>query len=221
LTVSVAEEWKEITHCEIFEGYGLTECSPVVTLNPPGAVKLGTVGLAVPETELKVVDEDGKMLSAGESGELLIRGPQVMKGYWNNPEATAEAIDADGWFKTGDYAIIDESGYVKIVDRKKDMINVSGFNVFPSEIEEVVNSMPQVAESAVIGIPNEHSGELVKLFVVARDAKLTAETIKAFCKENLTPYKVPKEIVLVDDLPKSNIGKILRREIREQELAKK
>lgn len=221
LTVSVAEEWQEITDCEIFEGYGLTECSPVVTLNPVGAVKLGTVGLAVPETELKVVDEEGKTLAVSESGELLIRGPQVMKGYWNNPEATAEAIDAEGWFKTGDYATIDANGYVKIVDRKKDMIIVSGFNVFPSEIEEVVNSMQQVAESAVIGIPDEHSGELVKLFVVAKDTKLTTDTIKAFCKENLTPYKVPKEIVIVDDLPKSNIGKILRREIREQELAKK
>ncbi|MDX1490044.1 MAG: AMP-binding protein [Pseudohongiellaceae bacterium] len=220
LTPSVAKEWGEITQCEVFEGYGLTECSPIVTLNPVGAVRLGTVGVAVPETELKVIDDDGKDVTGSESGELLIRGPQVMKGYWNNDEATANSIDSEGWLKTGDCALIDDEGYVKIVDRKKDMIIVSGFNVFPSEIEELVNSMPEVSESAVIGIPNEDSGELVKLFVVAKNPSLDVSSIKAFCKENLTAYKVPKQIVIVDDLPKSNIGKILRRELREQELAK-
>lgn len=220
LTVSVAKDWKRITGCDVFEGYGLTECSPVVTVNPPGKIKLGTVGPAVPQTELKVVDDDGKDLAQGEKGELWVRGPQVMKGYWQNEAATHEAITTDGWFKTGDYAKIDADGYVSIVDRKKDMINVSGFNVFPSEVEEVVNAHPDVFESAVIGIPNEKSGELVKLFVVRRNNSLTEEKLRAYCKESLTAYKVPKIVEFVNDLPKSNIGKILRRELREQELKK-
>lgn len=217
LTVNVAQEWTRITGCEVFEGYGLTECSPVVTVNPPGKVKLGTVGPAVPETLLKVVDDNGNELDLEEKGELLVKGPQVMKGYWQNEEATREAL-TDGWFRTGDYAQIDKDGYVRIVDRKKDMIIVSGFNVFPSEIEELINSHPDVFESAVIGIPSEKSGEMVKLFIVPRNASLTKETVRDFCKENLTPYKVPKEIVFVKDLPKSNVGKILRRELREQEM---
>lgn len=218
MTVNVAREWTRITNCEVFEGYGLTECSPVVTVNPPGHVKLGTVGPAVPGTQIKVVNDNGETLIHGETGELWVKGPQVMKGYWQNAEATAEAITKDGWFKTGDYAQIDYDGYVRIVDRKKDMVIVSGFNVFPSEIEELVNSHPEVFESAVIGIPNERSGELVKLFVVPKSMSLTKEQILQFCKLNLTPYKVPKEIVFVKDLPKSNVGKILRRELREQEL---
>ncbi len=218
LTVNVANEWTRITKCEVFEGYGLTECSPVVTVNPPGHVKLGTVGPAVPGTQIKVVNDNGETLVHGETGELWVKGPQVMKGYWQNAEATAEAMTKDGWFKTGDYAQIDHEGYVKIVDRKKDMVIVSGFNVFPSEIEELVNSHPEVFESAVIGIPNERSGELVKLFVVPKTMSLTKEQVLQFCKLNLTPYKVPKEIVFVKDLPKSNVGKILRRELREQEL---
>lgn len=218
MTVNVAKEWTRITNCEVFEGYGLTECSPVVTVNPPGHVKLGTVGPAVPGTQLKVVSDDGQDLEQGATGELWVRGPQVMKGYWQNAEATAQAITSDGWFKTGDYAQIDSDGYVRIVDRKKDMVIVSGFNVFPSEIEELVNSHPEVFESAVIGIPNEKSGELVKLFVVPKSMSLTKEQILQFCKLNLTPYKVPKEIIFVKDLPKSNVGKILRRELREREL---
>lgn len=218
MTVNVAKEWTRITNCEVFEGYGLTECSPVVTVNPPGRVKLGTVGPAVPRTQLKVVSDDGQDLMQGETGELWVRGPQVMKGYWQNAEATAQAITSDGWFKTGDYAQIDSDGYVRIVDRKKDMVIVSGFNVFPSEIEELVNSHSEVFESAVIGIPNEKSGELVKLFVVPKSMSLTKEQILQFCKLNLTPYKVPKEIVFVKELPKSNVGKILRRELREREL---
>ena len=218
MTVNVAKEWTRITNCEVFEGYGLTECSPVVTVNPPGHVKLGTVGPAVPGTQLKVVSDSGEDLAQGETGELWVKGPQVMKGYWQNAEATAQAITSDGWFKTGDYAQIDNDGYVRIVDRKKDMVIVSGFNVYPSEIEELVNSHPEVFESAVIGIPNEKSGELVKLFVVPRSMSLTKEQILQFCKINLTPYKVPKEIVFVKDLPKSNVGKILRRELRELEL---
>jgi long-chain acyl-CoA synthetase len=220
LTPSVAQEWTRITGCEICEGYGLTECSPVVTVNRPGQVKLGTVGFIVPETELQVVDDDGKVLASGEKGELWVRGPQVMKGYWQNEAATAEALTPEGWFKTGDFAQIDEQGYVRIVDRKKEMINVSGFNVFPSEVEEVANSHPDIFESAAIGLPCEKTGEKVKLFIVARDVSLTDEAVIHYCRQNLTAYKVPKEIVFVEELPKSNIGKILRRELREQELAK-
>lgn len=220
LTVNVAREWTRITNCEVFEGYGLTECSPVVTVNRPGQVRLGTVGPAVPDTQLQVVDDAGVVGGVGDKGELWVRGPQVMKGYWQNPEATADAITPDGWFKTGDYATIDSDGYVSIVDRKKDMIIVSGFNVFPSEVEELINAHPGVFESAVIGIPSERSGEAVKLFIVPRDPALDAENMKAYCRENLTAYKVPREIVFVKDLPKSNVGKILRRELREQELAR-
>lgn len=220
LTISVAEEWQRVTGCQVFEGYGLTECSPVVSVNPHDKVKIGTVGPPVPATEVKTVDEEGNDVGFGEKGELWIRGPQVMKGYWLNEEATREAVTEDGWFKTGDYAQIDEEGFIKIVDRKKDMINVSGFNVFPSEVEEVVNAHPGVAESAVIGVPSEKTGEAIKLFIVRRDAVLTLDEVTAHCRENLTAYKVPKEIVFVDDLPKSNVGKILRRELREQELAK-
>ncbi|MES3006385.1 MAG: AMP-binding protein [Pseudomonadota bacterium] len=220
MTVNVAKEWTRLTKCEVFEGYGLTECSPVVTVNPPGRVKLGTVGPAVPSTFLKVVNDSGVEMNQGETGELWVKGPQVMKGYWQNEDATKEAITVDGWFKTGDYAQIDSDGYVRIVDRKKDMVIVSGFNVFPSEIEELVNAHPDVFESAVIGIPNEKSGELVKLFVVPKTSSLTKEQLHEFCKINLTPYKVPKEIAFVRDLPKSNIGKILRRELREMELKK-
>lgn len=218
LTISVAEEWQRVTGCQVYEGYGLTECSPVVSVNPHHKVKIGTVGPPVPGTEIKTVDDDGNDLGLNEKGELWVRGPQVMKGYWRNEAATQESINAEGWFKTGDFAKIDEEGFIKIVDRKKDLIIVSGFNVFPSEVEEVVNSHPGVAESAAIGVPSEKSGEGIKLFVVRRDNVLTIDDITAHCRENLTAYKVPKEIVFVDDLPKSNVGKILRREIREQEL---
>lgn len=217
LTISVAEEWQRVTGCQVYEGYGLTECSPVVSVNPHDKVKIGTVGKPVPSTDVMVVDEQGNDLGFGEKGELWIRGPQVMKGYWLNDAATRDAITPEGWFKTGDFAMIDDEGFIKIVDRKKDMIIVSGFNVFPSEVEEVVNSHPGVAESAAIGVPSEKTGEAIKLFVVRRDNVLTLEDVTAHCRENLTAYKVPKDIVFVDDLPKSNVGKILRREIREQE----
>ncbi|HLT64058.1 MAG TPA: AMP-binding protein [Pseudohongiella sp.] len=218
LTISVAEEWQRVTGCQVFEGYGLTECSPVVSVNPHEKVKIGTVGIPVAGTEVMTVDEEGNDVGFGEKGELWIRGPQVMKGYWRNEKATADSMTPDGWFKTGDYAVIDQEGYIKIVDRKKDLIIVSGFNVFPSEVEEVVNSHPGVAECAAIGVPSDKTGEAIKLFVVRRDNVLTLDELKAHCRENLTGYKVPKEIVFVDDLPKSNVGKILRREIREQEL---
>lgn len=215
MTSSVMEEWEEKTGCEIYEGYGLTECSPVVSVNLPGRVKFGTVGPLVPDTEIRVVSDSGEDVEQGEAGEAWIRGPQVMLGYWNRPEATAETITEDGWFKSGDYVSVDEEGYVKIVDRKKDMILVSGFNVFPNEIEDWVNSHPGVLESAAIGIPNERTGETVKLFVVLEDKSLSAQDIVAHSKKGLTAYKLPREVIFVDDLPKSNIGKIIRRELRD------
>ena len=221
LTISVAEEWQRVTGCQVYEGYGLTECSPVVSVNPHDKVKIGTVGQPVPSTEVKTVDEQGNDLGFGEKGELWIRGPQVMKGYWRNDAATNDAITSDGWFKSGDFAVIDSEGFIKIVDRKKDLIIVSGFNVFPSEVEEVVNSHPGVAESAAIGVPSDKTGEAIKLFVVRRDNVLTLDEVRAHCRENLTAYKVPKDIIFVEDLPKSNVGKILRREIREQEMQRK
>jgi len=216
LTISVAEEWQRVTGCQVYEGYGLTECSPVVSINPHDKVKIGTVGQPVPSTEVKAVDEQGNDVGFGEKGELWIRGPQVMKGYWRNDAATNDAITSDGWFKSGDFAVIDSEGFIKIVDRKKDLIIVSGFNVFPSEVEEVVNSHPGVAESAAIGVPSDKTGEAIKLFVVRRDNVLTLDEVRAHCRENLTAYKVPKDVIFVEDLPKSNVGKILRREIREQ-----
>jgi long-chain acyl-CoA synthetase len=215
MSSSVIKEWEERTGSEIFEGYGLTECSPVVSVNVPGKVRIGTVGPVVPETEIKAVNNEGLEVPIGERGEAWVRGPQVMLGYWNRPEATKESITEDGWFKTGDYIEIDPEGYVRIVDRKKDMILVSGFNVFPNEIEDWVNTHSGVLESAAIGIANEKSGEVVKLFVVKSDEKLTSEDVLAHCKEGLTSYKLPKEIVFVPDLPKSNIGKIIRRELRD------
>jgi long-chain acyl-CoA synthetase len=215
MSSSVIKEWQDRTGIEIFEGYGLTECSPVVSVNIPGKVRAGTVGPVVPETEIKAVDDEGIEVAIGERGEAWIRGPQVMLGYWNRPEATKEAITEDGWFKSGDYIELDVDGYVRIVDRKKDMILVSGFNVFPNEIEDWVNTHVGVLESAAIGVANEKSGEAVKLFVVKSDAKLTCEEVLAHCVEGLTTYKLPKEIVFVPDLPKSNIGKIIRRELRD------
>jgi long-chain acyl-CoA synthetase len=215
MTSSVMEEWKKATGCEIFEGYGLTECSPVVSVNIPGQVKLGTVGPLVPETEIKAMADSGEEVLPGEIGEAWIRGPQVMLGYWNRPEETAETITADGWFKSGDYVNVDSDGYIRIVDRKKDMILVSGFNVFPNEIEDWVNGHPEVLESAAIGVPNERTGEAVKLFVVRQNQQLTSEELIGHCKKGLTPYKLPREVVFVEDLPKSNIGKIIRRELRE------
>ena len=214
MTTSVAEEWLDVTGVEILEGYGLTECSPVVSVNIPGKSKLGTVGPVVPETEVRVVDEQENDAAEGATGELWIRGPQVMQGYWQQPEATRDVISRDGWFKTGDFAQIDDEGYIKIVDRKKDMILVSGFNVFPNEVEDWVNNHPCVLESAAIGVPNERSGEAVKLFVVLREQSVDPTEIVRHCRAGLTSYKVPKEVVFVEDLPKSIIGKILRRELR-------
>lgn len=216
LVKSIADRWESITHVGVSEGYGLTETSPVVCGNPRGSLgRLGTVGLPMPGTALKVINDEGNELPIGERGELCVKGPQVMKGYWNRPEATAEVLDSEGWFRTGDIAVIDQDGYVSIVDRKKDLVIVSGFNVYPNELEEVVMTHPKVANAAVIGVPDERSGEAVKLFVVPRDASLTEDELRAFCRENFTGYKVPKYIVIRDSLPMSPVGKILRRELRD------
>ncbi|WP_137818757.1 long-chain-fatty-acid--CoA ligase FadD2 [Pseudomonas sp. 2FG] len=216
LVKATAERWQAITGCPVTEGYGLTETSPTASVNPYGSkARLGTVGMPVPGTAFKVIDDDGHELALGERGELCVKGPQVMKGYWQRPDATAEVLDAEGWLKTGDIAVIDPDGFVRIVDRKKDLIIVSGFNVYPNEIEDVVMAHPKVASCAAIGVPDERSGEAVKLFVVAREAGLTAEELKAYCKENFTGYKVPKHIVFKDALPMTPVGKILRRELRD------
>ncbi|AMO74967.1 MULTISPECIES: long-chain-fatty-acid--CoA ligase FadD2 [Pseudomonas] len=216
LVSATAERWKAATGCTVVEGYGLTETSPVVSTNPYGELaRLGTVGIPVPGTALKVIDDEGNEQPLGERGELCVKGPQVMKGYWQRPEATEEVLDAEGWLRTGDIAVIDEDGFVRIVDRKKDLIIVSGFNVYPNEIEDVVMAHPKVANCAAVGVPDERSGEAVKLFVVAREPGLTVEELKAYCKENFTGYKVPKQIVLKEALPMTPVGKILRRELRE------
>ena len=216
LVKATAERWEALTGCRIVEGYGLTETSPVASTNPYGQLaRLGTVGIPVAGTAFKVIDDDGNELPLGERGELCIKGPQVMKGYWQQPEATAQALDADGWFKTGDIAVIDVDGFTRIVDRKKDMIIVSGFNVYPNEIEDVVMGHPQVANCAAIGVPDERSGEAVKLFVVPREGGLSVDELKAYCKANFTGYKVPKHIVLRESLPMTPVGKILRRELRD------
>jgi len=220
LTRDTAKRWEQMTGCVVTEGYGMTETSPVVSFNPAEAVQLGTVGVAVPGTEVKVVDENGNDLPNNSPGELCVRGPQVMKGYWERPEATADTIDSDGWLKTGDMAVIQDDGYIKIVDRKKDMIIVSGFNVYPNEIEDIVSAHEKVTEAAAIGIPDERSGEIVKLFIVKADESLTEDEVIAYCRENMTAYKVPKKIEFREDLPKTNVGKILRRELRDEELKK-
>jgi long-chain acyl-CoA synthetase len=216
LQIQVAEDWEKLSGCKVCEGYGMTETSPVVTMNPVGYIQLGTIGMPVPGTHLKIADDAGNEVEMGERGELCVRGPQVMKGYWQRPDSTGETIDAEGWLKTGDIAIIQPDGYVKIVDRKKDMILVSGFNVYPNEIEDVAATCPGVLESAAIGIPDVKSGEVVKLFVVKKDPNLTEEQVLAHLRANLTGYKVPRKIVFRADLPKSNVGKILRRELRDK-----
>ncbi|MBB6248605.1 long-chain-fatty-acid--CoA ligase [Rhodanobacter sp. A1T4] len=215
---TVAEKWQKVTGCALVEGYGMTESSPVATINPlvDGARFSGSIGLPIPSTEIGIQDDDGKPLAMGEVGEICIRGPQVMKGYWEQPAETSKVLSSDGWLRTGDLGRIDETGLVYIVDRKKDMILVSGFNVYPNEIEDTVMQNPGVAEVAAVGVPDEHSGEVVKLFVVRKDPNLTVEALKEFCRENFTGYKRPKLIEFRDELPKSNVGKILRRELRDE-----
>jgi long-chain acyl-CoA synthetase len=212
----VAERWQEATGKILLEGYGLTECCPTVTVNPPQlkAYK-GSIGMPVPSTDIKLVDEDGNEVPMGEAGEMLVKGPQVMVGYLNRPDATSEMI-VDGWLATGDIARCDEDGYFYIVDRKKDMILVSGFNVFPNEIEEVAAMHTDVIEVAAVGIPHESTGEMVKLFVVRRNESLTEKVLIEHCRKHLTGYKVPKKVEFRDELPKSNVGKILRRELRDK-----
>ncbi|MGA9697792.1 MULTISPECIES: AMP-binding protein [Acinetobacter] len=211
---STAEAWKKITGTNIIEGYGLSETSPVATANPPSSMEFsGTIGIPLPLTEVAILDDDGNEVALGEQGEISIRGPQVMKGYWNRPDET-EKVMTNGFFRTGDIGIMDARGYVKIVDRKKDMILVSGFNVYPSEIEDVVSKHPKVLEVAAIGVPDEKSGEVPKLFVVKKDPSLTTEEVLAFAKENLTGYKRPRYVEFMDELPKSNVGKILRKDLR-------
>lgn len=213
---SVAERWQQVTGCQLSEGFGMTESSPVVTVNPiDGSGRIGTIGLPVPSTDVRIVSEEGVELGPGEIGEIQVRGPQVMKGYWNRPEDTAKTLVSGGWLCTGDMGLMEADGFFKIVDRKKDMILVSGFNVYPNEIEDVVVMHPKVLEAAAVGVDNEKSGEVVKLFVVKKDASLTQEELIAYCRENLTGYKVPKFVEFREELPKTNVGKILRRALKE------
>ncbi len=212
---TTAEAWKNITHSTIIEGYGLSETSPVATVNPPMSNEFtGTIGIPLPLTDVAILDDEGNHLAVGEAGEISIRGPQVMKGYWNQPEETKKVM-TNGYFRTGDIGIMDERGYIKIVDRKKDMILVSGFNVYPSEIDEVISRHPKVLEVATIGIPDEKSGEVPKIFVVKRDPSLTTNELLAYAKANLTGYKRPRYVEFMDELPKSNVGKILRKDLRQ------
>ncbi|GGY11032.1 long-chain-fatty-acid--CoA ligase [Massilia dura] len=217
---AVNDKWLKATGVAIIEGYGLSETAPVATCNRSDSTAFsGTIGLPIPSTEVAILDDAGNEVPLGQPGEIAIRGPQVMAGYWNRPEETAKVMTPDGYFKSGDVGVMDERGYVKIVDRKKDMILVSGFNVYPNELEAVVSAHPGVLEVACIGVPDEHSGEAVKLYVVRKDPELTAETLMAYCKDNLTGYKKPKYIEFRDELPKTNVGKILRRVLRDEATA--
>ncbi|WP_287029633.1 long-chain-fatty-acid--CoA ligase FadD1 [Pseudomonas sp. UBA6310] len=221
LQLATAERWREVTGCGICEGYGMTETSPVATVNPFQNIQVGTIGIPVPSTLCKVIDDAGNDLPIGSIGELCIKGPQVMKGYWQREEATAEVLDANGWLKTGDIAVIQEDGYLRIVDRKKDMIIVSGFNVYPNELEDVLATLPGVLQCAAIGIPDEKSGEAIKVFVVVKPGEsLTKDQVMQHMHDNVTGYKRPKSVEFRDALPTTNVGKILRRELRDEELKK-
>ena len=214
---AVAERWQALTGCPLLEAYGLTETSPAATMNPLNlAAYNGSIGLPIPSTEVCVRDAEGGELPIGERGELCVRGPQVMKGYWRRPEETAAVLDAEGWLRTGDIATVDAHGFVYIVDRIKDMIDVSGFNVYPNEIEEVVAQLDGVREVAAIGVPDAHSGESVKVFIVCGEPGVTVEAVLRHCRENLTRYKVPKHVEFREELPKTNVGKILRRALRDE-----
>ena len=216
---SVAEKWEKLTGRHLLEGYGLTECAPLVSGNPYDLKHYsGSIGLPVPSTDVRLVDDNGNEVPHGEAGELQVKGPQVMLGYWQRPEATDEILK-DGWLSTGDVVTIDDEGFLRIVDRKKDMILVSGFNVYPNEIEEVVSMHDKVLECAAIGVPNGASGEMVKICVVKKDPSLTRDELIAHCRKHLTGYKVPKKVEFYDELPKSNVGKILRRKLREEQAA--
>ncbi|MBN9075370.1 MAG: long-chain fatty acid--CoA ligase [Rhizobiales bacterium 65-79] len=216
---AVAKKWLAVTGCPIVEGYGLSETSSGVTCNPTdSAAYTGTIGLPLPNVDIRIIDDAGNEVPLGQPGEIAIRGPQVMAGYWQRPDETAKVMTADGYFKSGDIGVMDERGYIRLIDRKKDMVVVSGFNVYPNEIEGVVAAHPGVSEAAVIGVPDGHSGEAVMLFVVRRDPKLTAEELMKYCRENLTGYKRPKHIEFRDSLPHTNVGKVLRKDLREEAL---
>jgi long-chain acyl-CoA synthetase len=216
---AVADRWKQVTGKVLLEGYGLTETSPCATMNPASLTDYnGSIGLPLPSTMIEIRDDDKQPVAVGQSGEICIKGPQVMKGYWQRPDETAKVLGPDGFLYTGDVGVMDEKGFVRIVDRKKDMILVSGFNVYPNEIEQVVAMHPGVLEVAAIGVPDEHSGEVPKLFIVKKDPALTAEAIMEFCKDQLTGYKRPKHIEFRTELPKTNVGKILRRALRDEKI---
>jgi long-chain acyl-CoA synthetase len=218
VTPAVAKLWLEKTGCPICEGYGLSETSPSASCNPPNSnVFSGTIGVPIPSTWMKLIDDEGRdVTTPGQTGEIAIKGPQVMAGYWQRPDETARTMTADGYFKSGDVGVMDARGFFKIVDRKKDMILVSGFNVYPNEVEEVVSSCPGVLECAAVGVPDEKTGEAVKLVVVKKDPALTEAQVQAYCKENMTGYKQPRVIEFRSELPKTPVGKILRRELRDQ-----
>jgi long-chain acyl-CoA synthetase len=214
---AVAQLWLDKTGCPIVEGYGLSETSPSATCNPPNNKEYtGTVGIPLPSTYLKCLDDEGNEVPMGEPGEIAIKGPQVMAGYWQRPDETAKVMTPDGFFKSGDIGVMDENGYFRIVDRKKDMVTVSGFKVFPNEVEEVVAKLPGVLECGVIGVPDDKTGEAVKLVVVRKDDSVTEEKIRDYCRQNLTAYKQPKVIEFRKELPKTPVGKILRRELRDK-----
>jgi len=221
LQLATAERWKQVTNCPICEGFGMTETSPVASVNPFSNIQIGTIGIPVPSTLCKVIDDDGVEQPLGSIGELCVKGPQVMKGYWQRQEATDEILDAEGWLKTGDIAVIQEDGFMRIVDRKKDMILVSGFNVYPNELEDVLATLPGVLQCAAVGVPDEKSGEAIKIFVVVKPGEtLTKEQVMEHMRANVTGYKVPKAVEFRDVLPTTNVGKILRRELRDEELKK-
>jgi long-chain acyl-CoA synthetase len=216
---AVAERWLTMTGTHVIEGYGLTETSPVITGNPVGKARVGSVGIPVPSTEVMLLDDEGRPVPPGEAGEVCVRGPQVMAGYWQRPDETARSITAEGFFRTGDIGTMDPDGYFRIVDRKKDMILVSGFNVYPNEVEDCLARLPGIGEAAVIGVPDGAAGEAVKAFIVPLDKALTAEEVKAHCKQHLAAYKCPKLVEFRTELPKSNVGKILRKDLKSAELA--
>jgi long-chain acyl-CoA synthetase len=217
---ATAEKWKSVTGVPLAEGYGLTETAPVATCNPiDGTERIGTIGLPLPNTEVMVADDDGNPLPTGERGEICIKGPQVMRGYWQRPEETENVMHGD-WFKSGDIGVMDEDGFFKIVDRKKEMILVSGFNVYPNEVEDCIASCPGVLEVGVIGMPDPKSTEKVVAYVVPKESSLTKDQVVKHCHESLTNYKVPREVYFTDELPKSNVGKILRRKIKEAHIEK-
>jgi long-chain acyl-CoA synthetase len=218
LQSSVAQRWEAMTGKPLLQGYGLTETSPVLTFNLLGKTRDGSIGVPVPSTQIACLDDAGQPVAQGQPGEIAARGPQIMAGYWNNPEETAKVM-RDGWFLTGDIGVIDPDGYVRIVDRKKDMVVVSGFNVYPNEVEDVLAGHPGVREVAVIGVPDASTGEAVAAYVVKSDPGLTAEALRAYAKGHLTAYKLPKRVEFRDELPKSNVGKILRKDLRAEVLA--